>query len=248
MLPLSDMLKARNFPIVNIALIVANFAVWLFYELPQLDTAVAHASFYPCTVDNACHGPEPWGLSWITAMFLHGSWDHILGNMLFLAIFGKNVEDAYGPIRYLVFYFAGGFVATMTQAGMTLLAGTSADAHVPSLGASGAIAAVLGAYLVLYPTSRVLTLVVVWLVRIPAWVFLGGWFVYQLVEANFGLFSTDDNGGGGVAFFAHVGGFVFGALVTTVLTRTGRVEPQAYDSLTTAPSWGGWNLIGTRHT
>jgi membrane associated rhomboid family serine protease len=85
MLPLSDMLKARNFPIVNIALIVANFAVWLFYELPNLDSAVAHASFYPCTVDNACHGPEPWGISWITAMFLHGSWDHILGNMLFLA-------------------------------------------------------------------------------------------------------------------------------------------------------------------
>ena len=72
-------------------LIVANFAVWIFYELPQLRTAVYHASFYPCTVGNACHGPEPWGLSWITAMFLHGGWDHILGNMLFLAIFGKNV-------------------------------------------------------------------------------------------------------------------------------------------------------------
>jgi membrane associated rhomboid family serine protease len=115
MLPLSDGLRARRFPVVNIALIVANFAVWLLYELPHLNSAVYHASFYPCAVDNACRAPEPWGVSWITSMFLHGSWDHILGNMLFLAIFGKNVEDAYGPLRYLVFYFA----ATMTQTAMT---------------------------------------------------------------------------------------------------------------------------------
>ena len=88
MLPLSDGLLARRFPIVNISIIVANFAVWLFYELPHLQSAVFHASFYPCTVNNTCQGPEPWGVSWITAMFLHGSWDHILGNMLFLAVFG----------------------------------------------------------------------------------------------------------------------------------------------------------------
>ena len=119
MLPLSDGIPARRFPIVNVLLIVANFAVWIFYELPQLNTAVYHASFYPCTLDNACHGPEPWGLSWITAMFLHGGWDHILGNMLFLAIFGKNVEDAFGPIRYLVFYFAGGFAVRLRPAGST---------------------------------------------------------------------------------------------------------------------------------
>jgi hypothetical protein len=120
-LPLSDGLRARRFPIVNVAIIVANFAVWLFYELPHLRSAVFHASFYPCTVNNSCHGPESWGVSWITAMFMHGSWDHILGNMLFLAVFGKNVEDAFGPIRYLVFYFVGGFVAMMTQTAMTLL-------------------------------------------------------------------------------------------------------------------------------
>src|SRR5216117_1211476 len=109
MLPLSDGLPARRFPIVNVALIVANFAVWLFYELPHLNSAIFHASFYPCTVNASCHGPESWGYSWITSMFLHGSWDHILGNMLFLAVFGKNVEDSYGHLRYLVFYFAGGF-------------------------------------------------------------------------------------------------------------------------------------------
>ena len=127
MLPLSDGLPARRFPVVNVLLIAANFAVWILYELPHLNAAVYHASFYPCAVDGACRAPEPWGLSWITAMFLHGSWDHILGNMLFLAIFGKNVEDAYGPLRYLVFYFAGGFAAMMAQTGMTLWFGTAAD-------------------------------------------------------------------------------------------------------------------------
>ncbi len=126
-------------------------------ELPHLNAAVSNASFYPCSVEGACRAPEPWGLSWFTAMFLHGGWDHILGNMLFLAIFGKNVEGALGPIRYLVFCFAGGFAAMLTQTAMTLLFGTAQDARVPELGASGAIAAVLGAYFVLYPGSRVLT-------------------------------------------------------------------------------------------
>ena len=174
MLPLSDGLPARRFPVVSILLIVANFAVFILYELPNLNSAVYHASFYPCTVDNACRGPEPWGVSWITAMFLHGGWDHILGNMLFLAIFGKNVEDAFGPLLYLVFYFAGGFAAMMLQTAMTLLFGTAAEARVPELGASGAIAAVLGAYFLLYPGSRIRTWIFpIFLVRIPAWIFLG---------------------------------------------------------------------------
>jgi membrane associated rhomboid family serine protease len=212
MLPLSDGIRARQFPIVNVAIIVANFCVWILYELPHLNSSVYHASFYPCTVTAACHRPEPWELSWFTAMFMHGSWDHILGNMLFLAIFGKNVEDAFGRLRYLVFYIAGGFVANATQTAVTLLAGSAASARVATLGASGAIAAVLGAYFVLYPDSRVLTLVLIFPVKIPAWVFLGLWFVYQLVEANYGLTSAHANGGG-VAFFAHVGGFVFGVIV-----------------------------------
>jgi membrane associated rhomboid family serine protease len=223
MIPVSDGIPARRFPVVNVALIVANFAVWIFYELPHLDSAVAHASFYPCTVDGSCVGPEPWGVSWITAMFLHGGWDHILGNMLFLAIFGKNVEDAFGKLGYLVFYFAGGFAATVAQTAMTLLAGNAAAERVPNLGASGAIAAVLGAYFVIYPNTRVTTLVFFFLpVKISAWFFLGAWFLYQLVEANFGFFSARANGGG-VAFFAHVGGFVFGVLVAWLLTRAGRV-------------------------
>jgi membrane associated rhomboid family serine protease len=219
LLPLSDGTPARRFPFVNVALILANFAVWIFYEIPHLDSAVFHASFYACTLTGNCHRPEPWELSWFTAMFLHASWSHILGNMLFLVIFGKNVEDAFGHLRYLLFYLAGGFVAAMTQAAMTLIAGTPADAAAANLGASGAIAAVLGAYFVLYPRSKVLSLVVVFPVWIYAWVFLGLWFVYQLVEANFGLFSARA-GDGGTAFFAHVGGFVFGLAAARVLVRS----------------------------
>src|SRR6476660_9281697 len=235
MLPLSDGLRARRFPIVNVAIIVANFAVWLFYELPHLRSAVFHASFYPCTVNDTCRGPESWGVSWITAMFLHGSWDHILGNMLFLVVFGKNVEDAFGHLRYLAFYFAGGFVATMTQTLMTLAFGSAAEARIPNLGASGAIAAVLGAFFVLYPRSHVFGLVVIIPVRVSAWFFLGFWFLYQLYEANFGLFGAKANGGG-VAFFAHVGGFLFGAVVASVLTNAGLVSPQSVPTVLRAPA------------
>ena len=228
MIPLSDGIRARSFPFVNVALIVANFCVWIFYELPHLGSAVYHASFYPCSVNGTCHAPEPWGISWFTAMFLHGSWDHILGNMLFLAIFGKNVESAFGHLRYLVFYIVGGFVAFVAQTAMTLLFAPAAAAAVPTLGASGAIAAVLGAYFVLYPNSRILTLVVVVPVRIPAWVFLGVWFLYQLFEGNYGLFSASANGGG-VAFFAHVGGFVFGVIAARILTAARPADVGAGD-------------------
>jgi len=141
-LPLYDRLPTRTFPFVNVALIAANVAVWLFYELPHLNRSIAHASFYPCTVDGSCHGPEPWGISWLTAMFLHGSWGHILGNMLFLAVFGNNVEDAFGHVRYLVFYLAGGFAATAAQTAMTLLVGTKGDAFVPTSSVMAVCAAV----------------------------------------------------------------------------------------------------------
>jgi membrane associated rhomboid family serine protease len=182
MIPFSDGIPARRFPIINVALITVNFAVFLFYELPDLDAAISNASFYPCSVESACSTPEPWGVSWFTAMFLHAGWDHILGNMLFLAIFGKNVEDAFGRLGYLVFYLVGGFVATMVQTAMILLFSTASSTG-PMLGASGAIAAVLGAYFVLYPLSRVHTLVLWFRVRIPAWLYLGGWFLYQFARA-----------------------------------------------------------------
>ncbi|HEY0226056.1 MAG TPA: rhomboid family intramembrane serine protease [Mycobacterium sp.] len=223
MIPYSDGIAARRFPIVNVTLIAVNFAVFLFYELPNGDAAVDRASFYPCDVNGACHLGIPWGVSWITAMFMHAGWDHILGNMLFLVIFGKNVEDAFGRLGYLAFYFAGGFAAIILQTSMTLLFGTASDARIPTLGASGAIAAVLGAYIVLYPDSRIQTFVGWFPIGIPAWIFLGGWFLYQFFEGNFALVHPDDAGGSGVAFFAHVGGFVFGVLVALALTRTGRI-------------------------
>jgi membrane associated rhomboid family serine protease len=225
MIPYSDGIPARRFPIVNSTLIAINFAVFLFYELPNGDAAVDRASFYPCNVDGACHLGLPWGIGWITAMFLHAGWDHILGNMLFLFIFGKNVEDAFGRVGYLLLYFAGGLVATMTQTAMTLLFGSAPDARVPTLGASGAIAAVLGAYLVLYPSSRILTFIGWIPVGIPAWVFLGGWFLYQFFEGNYSLVQAKA-GGSGVAFFAHVGGFVFGFVVARVLVGTNRLAPR----------------------
>jgi membrane associated rhomboid family serine protease len=216
MLPLSTGMPARRFPVVNVALIAANLAVWLLYELPDLDGAVRRASFYACDLDNSCDSPVPWTVSWLTAMFMHGSWDHLLGNMLFLAIFGKNVEDALGHLRYLAFYVAGGFAATVLQTATTLLFSPAADAGIPMLGASGAISAVLGAFFALHPHARVKTLALVFVVRIPAWLYLGGWFLYQLHEARYALVHPAE-GGSGVAFFAHVGGFVFGWIVGRAL-------------------------------
>ena len=105
---------------VNAALVVANFAVFVFYELPDLNAAISHASFYPCSIENACSTAATWGVGWITAMFLHASWV-TSGNMWFLAIFGKNVEDALGRLGYLIFYLASGFVATIVQTDKTLM-------------------------------------------------------------------------------------------------------------------------------
>jgi membrane associated rhomboid family serine protease len=232
MIPLSDSLHSRRFPVVNVLLIAANFAVWIFYELPNLDSSVYHSSFYACSVNDTCHAPLPWGLSWLTSTFMHASWSHLLGNMLFLAVFGKNVEDAFGHVKYLVFYLAGGFVATATQTAVTLLFGTVADSQVPSLGASGAIAAVLGAYFVLYPNSKVFGLVGIIPIRVSAWFFLGFWFLYQLWEAHFGLLGGPDSGG--VAFFAHIGGFVFGVLVTRWLVGRDQIASQDGPSAWTA--------------
>jgi rhomboid family protein len=221
MIPLSDGIPARRFPVVTVAIIVANVLVWTLYELPHLGPSIHHASLYPCAVDGACHSPEPWPVSLVTSMFLHGGWDHLLGNMLFLAVFGKNVEDAFGRGGFLAFYLAGGLVASAAQTAMTLTFGSAAAAQVPVLGASGAIAAVLGAYFVLHPTSRVLTLLVVVPVRIPAFAYLGLWFAYQVAGAHDGLLSS----GGGTAFFAHVAGFLFGVLVARAHERRASRTP-----------------------
>jgi membrane associated rhomboid family serine protease len=166
-----------------------------------------------------------WAQSVFVAMFLHGGWLHIGGNMLFLWVFGNNVEERLGMIRYLLFYLAGGVAAFALQ---LLLDPGSA---IPTLGASGAIAAVLGAYIVMYPRARVLTLVIfffITLLELPAYFVLGIWFVLQLFS-GVGQIGSEVNGG--VAYWAHVGGFAFGLLVGFLLRRPGRRGGSAFESV-----------------
>ena len=214
MLPLFDNVPTRRFPLVTVSLIAANLVVWL-WELQARGSRIDDYAFYPCAVSGPCIGQARDHVAWpegvLSSMFMHASWLHILGNMLFLWIFGNNVEDVMGRFRFVVFYLASGFAAALTQTWATLhYSGTSA-ASIPNVGASGAIAGVLGAYLVLLPHARVVTLLFGFLpVPISAMLFLGFWFLFQLWQGGFSL--THPSSGGGVAFAAHVGGFVFGVL------------------------------------
>src|SRR5215213_5653029 len=182
MLPLRDNVPTRSTPIVTIGLIAVNVLVWVLYQLPNLDRSVDELAFHPCEIENSCpQVGQDWPLTAFTSMFMHGSWLHLLGNMLFLWIFGNNVEDAMGRIRFLVFYLLGGYAATALQTFITLSFGTQLDAEIPNLGASGAISAVLGAYLVLLPQASVVTVIFFFIIReFPAWLFLGFWFLLQL--------------------------------------------------------------------
>jgi rhomboid family protein len=225
--PLKDNVPTRSFPVVTVALIAINFAVWIFYQLPDLNGSVADLAYQPCEVVDSCPAGsatgEGWEVTWLTSMFMHGSWLHIIGNMLFLWIFGNNVEDAMGPVRFLAFYLLAGIAATTAQTVVTLWAGTSADAAVPNVGASGAVSGVLGAYLVLLPTAKVLMLLLYFLVEVPAFLFLGFWFGFQLWEGGFSL--IEPQSGGGVAFFAHIGGFAFGVLAVKVFMKRQPLRP-----------------------
>src|SRR5215208_2569733 len=227
MLPIKDNAPTRSFPIVTVALIAINTAVWLLYELPNLDHAVNQLAYQPCEVDRSCSVVgEDWPVNIVTSMFMHGGWVHLAGNMLFLWIFGNNVEDALGKVRFVVFYLLGGFAATALQTVVTLSLGTAADAQIPNLGASGAISAVLGAYLVLLPRASVVTLIFFFFIIIrefPAWVFLIVWFVLQLWAGGFSLIQPQE--GGGVAFFAHIGGFVFGVVAAPVFRKRQPLAP-----------------------
>jgi membrane associated rhomboid family serine protease len=220
--PIKDNIPTRRFPVVTVALIAVNAAVWLFYQLPDLEGSVIEAGWVPCDFQGTCNAPEPdWPVDAITSMFMHGSWIHILGNMLFLWIFGNNVEDRMGRLPFLAFYLAAGLAATATQTFVTLQFGTFEDSTIPNVGASGAIAGVLGAYFLLFPQARVLTFVVLIFVflpfEVPAMVFLGVWFLFQLWQGGFDLLAPAGSGTGGIAFFAHIGGYVFGLLVALPL-------------------------------
>jgi membrane associated rhomboid family serine protease len=219
LLPLRDNAPTRHLPAVTLALIAANAAVWILYQLPNLERSVDELAYHPCEVEGSCAVVgEDWPLTALTSMFMHGSWEHLIGNMLFLWIFGNNVEDALGRVRFLVFYLLGGFAATALQTVITLGYGTDQEAAIPNVGASGAVSAVLGAYLLLLPRARVLVVILFILREIHAFWFLGLWFVFQLWSGSVSLEHPEQ--GGGVAFFAHVGGFVFGfAAVKAFQTR-----------------------------
>jgi membrane associated rhomboid family serine protease len=223
-LPLRDNVPTRRFPVVTAALIAVNVLVWVGYQLPDLQGSVNELGYHPCEVEGSCRTiGESWPLTVLTSMFLHGSWTHLLGNMLFLWVFGNNVEDAMGHVRYLVFYVVAGAAATATQTFVTLGFGSELEGQIPNVGASGAIAGVLGAYALLFPYARVLTLFFVFLVEVPAMLLLGFWFVFQLWSGSLSFASPER--GGGVAFFAHVGGFVFGMLAVHFFTGRRPLQP-----------------------
>jgi membrane associated rhomboid family serine protease len=225
--PIKDNVPTRSFPIATVTLIAINAAVWIFYELPNLDRAVNDLAYHPCEVENSCPVVgEDWPLTSLTSMFMHGDWLHLISNMLFLWIFGNNVEDALGKVRFVLFYLLGGYAATALQTFITLGYGTQAESEIPNLGASGAVSAVLGAYIVLLPHARVVTIIFVLIIFIrefPAWIFLGAWFLLQLWSGGFSLVHPQE--GGGVAFFAHIGGFVFGMATVYVFRKRRPLQP-----------------------
>ena len=227
MIPLRDANPTHRTPVVTLALIVSCFVVFaielsvtarsgeagldqFFREWGAVPVAISVAIDAGDFASNAIRGI-------FGSMFLHGGWLHLLGNMLFLWIFGNNIEDRLGRLPFLVFYVAGGIVAALTQVWI------DPTSSVPLVGASGAIAACLGAYLVLYPRARVTSLVflgiIYQLLDVPAVIMLGYWFVLQLIDGVASL--GGGNAQGGVAFFAHIGGFVGGMIIGAIVRATG---------------------------
>jgi membrane associated rhomboid family serine protease len=217
-IPLKDINPARSYPYVNITLIAANVAVF-FYELSlQFSMAPkAYAAFLttystvPARLPSFFAGHSTFQMAFfpiVTSMFLHSGFLHLAGNMLFLWIFGDNVEDFFGHIPYLFFYFVCGIGAGLAHILFNLYS------HVPALGASGAISGVMGAYILLYPRARILTLVFVFLLPIPAVFVLGEWFLGQFLA---GMNVLGGGASGGVAVMAHIGGFLLGMLITAIV-------------------------------
>jgi len=227
--PLKDNIPTDRFPVLTVVLIALNVIVYFLFQdglwsLPDGgasgDWPISTYAYIPCTVtgDMPCQtapgGPANW-VTVFTAMFMHGSLVHLGGNMLFLWIFGNNVEDSMGPVRFVAFYLLGGIAATALQTAV------DAGSDVANLGASGAVAAVLGGYLVLFPRARVITVIFIifffTILELPAILFLGIWILQQAVLAYFDLLQPTE--GGGVAYFAHIGGFVFGLLTIKLVAN-----------------------------
>ncbi len=230
MLPLTDHNPRRTFPFVTILIIVANVLMFL-WELslgPALQRDIMEIAFIPRRFWIPGYTLANFETIFIS-MFLHGGFLHIAGNMLYLWIFGDNIEDRLGHFRYTIFYFLCGIIASLTHAF------ANPSSTMPAIGASGAIAGVLGAYILLFPRQRVTTVIPIFffiIVReIPAVFLLGFWFVLQLFSGvgSIGVPSAQDRGG--VAYFAHIGGFVAGMILIVVMggTRPRRPQPAAYD-------------------
>jgi membrane associated rhomboid family serine protease len=229
-LPLSDHNPRRTVPVVNYLLVAANVLMFL-WEVSlgsDIEPVLAHVAFVPERFWYA-HAVVPSLFSALVSMFLHGGWLHLGGNMLYLWIFGDNIEDRLGHFRYLVFYLLCGFAATFAHALV------NPGSRVPSIGASGAIAGVLGAYILLFPRARVTTLIPIFIFitirEIPAIFVLGIWFVLQLfigVES----YGVSPEQSGGVAYFAHIGGFVAGMILIAVMGgfRRSPARTSYYDS------------------
>src|ERR1700733_657987 len=224
MFPLKDTQPSYSRPVVTTVLIAINILVFLFeYSLPEYSrhylSRTELIQMYGLTPDHF----RPAAI--ITSMFLHGGWMHVLGNMLYLWVFGNRLEDALGHAKFLIFYLLCGFVAALAQ---VLL---NSNSTLPMVGASGAIAGVMGAYLLKFPRARILTLVfiVVFVTtfEIPAVILLGYWFIIQLFSGLGSIAQTNLSSGGGVAWFAHVGGFLAGMVLVKVMgTRERYYRPR----------------------
>ncbi|MBZ5629901.1 MAG: rhomboid family intramembrane serine protease [Acidobacteriia bacterium] len=242
MIPLKDDAPRYSTPYVNYFIVALNVLAFLFeLTLPRLNRQVfiLQFGFVPARVTALLHGAhsvralgvllpvnESAVLTVITAMFLHASWLHLLGNMWFLWIFGDNIEDHLGHFKYLLFYLCSGFAAALLHTFF------NPGSPVPSVGASGAIAGVMGAYFVLFPSARVLTLVpflFVFFLWLPAWIILGYWFVIQFLSGAATSIAYSSQTGGGIAFWAHVGGFV-GGIVMIKLFPSHRRRRFRYDA------------------
>jgi len=213
MIPLKDINPSRSFPIVNLAIILICSALWLYevsLEEYEFNDFIYNFGLVPVEVFS-----KPYQL--FTHMFLHGSWLHIIGNMWFLWVFGDNVEDRLGKFKYILFYVLSGFGAAVIQSLVSFLTGA---VHVPMVGASGAISGVLGAYLYLFPHARLLALVPVFFfltfMELPAVFFIGMWVFIQIIN---GLITLPFASMGGVAWFAHIGGFFVGYKLVRVFYR-----------------------------
>ena len=227
MIPIRDDQPRFSAPYLNNFLIGLNLLIFLFessLDPGSLKALIFQFGVTPSHVTSLLAGssryqPAAALVPFFTSMFLHGSWMHVIGNMWFLWIFGDNIEDHLGHFTYLLFYLLSGVVAAMTQVAL------QPGLRVPTVGASGAIAGVLGAYFVLYPKARVLTwFPPIFFFHLPAWVMLGYWFVLQFLSGAASSIAYSSQSSGGIAFWAHVGGFVVGIVLIKLLPE----RPQRY--------------------